>query len=82
VMRPAQRRVWRFCFESTMAFSPNPKTMRIYRMHRSARAAGDYTGAMLAGGRWNSIGTPVLYTAQHLSLTCVEVWFISTRVSA
>ena len=42
-------------------------------MHRSARAAGDYTGAMLAGGRWNSIGIPMLYTAEHLSLACLEV---------
>jgi RES domain-containing protein len=28
---------------------------------------------MDAGGRWNSIGTPMLYAAQHLSLACVEV---------
>jgi len=47
--------------------------MTIYRMHRSARAAGDYTGAMLAGGRWNPIGTPMLYTAEHLSLACIEI---------
>ena len=47
--------------------------MTIYRMHRAARSAGDYTGAMLAGGRWNSIGTPMLYTAEHLSLACLEV---------
>jgi RES domain-containing protein len=47
--------------------------MKIYRMHRAVRAAGDYTGAMLAGGRWNPIGTPMLYAAQHLSLACVEV---------
>jgi len=47
--------------------------MNIYRMHRSARAAGDYTGATAAGGRWNPIGTPILYTAQHLSLACIEV---------
>jgi RES domain-containing protein len=47
--------------------------MKIYRMHRSARAAGDYKGAMVAGGRWNPIGTPMLYTAQHLSLACIEV---------
>ncbi len=30
--------------------------MRIYRLHRAARAANDYFGAMDAGGRWNSIG--------------------------
>jgi RES domain-containing protein len=47
--------------------------MTIYRMHRSARATKDYTGALLAGGRWNPIGTPMLYTAQHLSLACIEV---------
>lgn len=42
-------------------------------MHRLARAAWDYTGAMLAGGRWNPIGTPMLYTAQNLSLACIEI---------
>lgn len=47
--------------------------MTTYRMHRAKRSAGDYTGAMLAGGRWNSIGTPMLYTAEHLSLACLEV---------
>jgi RES domain-containing protein len=47
--------------------------MLIYRMHRSARATDDFTGAMVAGGRWNPIGTPMLYTAEHLSLACVEV---------
>lgn len=47
--------------------------MTVYRMHRAVRAARDYIGAMLAGGRWNPIGTPMLYTAQHLSLACLEV---------
>jgi RES domain-containing protein len=47
--------------------------MKIYRMHRSIRAAADYSGAMLAGGRWNPIGTPMLYTAQHLSMACLEI---------
>jgi RES domain-containing protein len=47
--------------------------MIIYRLHRAVRAAGDYTGALLAGGRWNPPGTALLYTAQHLSLACLEI---------
>jgi RES domain-containing protein len=47
--------------------------MLIYRLHRAVRAAGDYAGALLAGGRWNPPGTAILYTAQHLSLACVEI---------
>ncbi len=47
--------------------------MIIYRMHRARRSAGDYRGAMVAGGRWNPIGIPMLYTAEHLSLACLEV---------
>ena len=47
--------------------------MTIYRMHRVRRSAADYRGAMMAGGRWNPIGTPMLYTAEHLSLACLEV---------
>lgn len=47
--------------------------MTIYRMHRAKRPAGDYRGAMVAGGRWNPIGTAMLYTAEHLSLACLEV---------
>ena len=47
--------------------------MTIYRMHRARRSPGDYRGAMVAGGRWNPIGIPMLYTAEHLSLACLEV---------
>jgi RES domain-containing protein len=47
--------------------------MTIYRMHRASRSAADYRGAMIAGGRWNPIGVPMLYTAEHLSLACLEV---------
>ncbi len=47
--------------------------MKIFRMHRAVRAPSNYLGAMDAGGRWNSIGTPMLYAAEHLSLACVEV---------
>ena len=47
--------------------------MLIYRLHRAVREAADYTGAVLAGGRWNSPGTPMLYASQHLSLACLEI---------
>jgi RES domain-containing protein len=47
--------------------------VNVYRLHRAARAPNDYTGAMLAGGRWNPIGVAMLYTARHLSLACLEV---------
>jgi RES domain-containing protein len=47
--------------------------MLIYRLHRAVRAAGDYTGALLAGGRWNPPGTAILYGSEHLSLACLEI---------
>ncbi len=47
--------------------------MKVYRLHHHSRMAADYTGAMLAGGRWNRIGTAMLYAAQNLSLACLEV---------
>src|SRR5438270_7051618 len=47
--------------------------MTIYRMHRARRSTADYKGATVAGGRWNAIGTPMLYTAEHLSLACLEI---------
>lgn len=48
--------------------------MIVYRIHAADRAAADCTGAMLAGGRWNPAGVPMLYTAQHLSLACLEMF--------
>ena len=30
-------------------------------------------GARLAGGRWNTIGNKVLYSAQHISLSILEI---------
>ena len=47
--------------------------MKSFWMHRAVRAPSNYLGAMDAGGRWNSISTPMLHTARYLSLACVEV---------
>lgn len=48
--------------------------MDIYRL-ANARRADDLTGtgARLTGGRWNTIGTSVLYTASSRSLAALEV---------
>ena len=48
--------------------------MIIYRL-----ATGKYaedisgTGSKLYGGRWNSVGIPMLYTSQYISLALLEV---------
>jgi RES domain-containing protein len=40
---------------------------------RYLATAWDGTGAKRAGGRWNSVGVPVVYTSASLSLALVEV---------
>lgn len=48
--------------------------MNVYRLSRSKYAESlDGRGAELAGGRWNSKGIPVVYTAEHISLCMAEV---------
>ena len=44
----------------------------IYRMHASTYSATDTPGAMRAPGRWHSIGTRVIYAAEHISLAVLE----------
>lgn len=39
---------------------------------RYIASAWDGEGARMAGGRWNSVGTPVVYTSATLSLALVE----------
>ena len=40
---------------------------------RYVRNAFDGEGARLYGGRWNSLGTPMVYTAQSLALAAMEL---------
>ena len=40
---------------------------------RLAREAFDGEGARVAGGRWNSPGTPVVYTSESASLAALEM---------
>lgn len=48
--------------------------MRVYRISKT-RYKGDFSGmgARLNGGRWNSEGTPMLYTSAHASLAMLEL---------
>ena len=38
-----------------------------------AHTAYDGEGARLAGGRWNKIGIPMIYTADSLALAALEI---------
>ena len=47
--------------------------MHVYRLARREYAQHlDGQGAALFGGRWNAVGQPVIYTAQHRSLAVLE----------
>lgn len=47
--------------------------MRVWRIARSAYPALDGEGARISGGRWNSKGIPVVYTAGSRALAMLEV---------
>ena len=47
--------------------------MRVYRLARAPFAALDGEGARLYGGRWNSSGRPLVYTAASPSLAVLEI---------
>ena len=47
--------------------------MHLYRLARRKYAQSlNGQGAALYGGRWNSVGRPVVYTAEHRSLAVLE----------
>ena len=45
----------------------------VFRLFSPWHHPWDATGAFRRGGRWNSPGTAVLYTASSLSLACLEI---------
>jgi RES domain-containing protein len=47
--------------------------MQVWRLARSVYPALDGEGARRYGGRWNAPGTPVVYTAESLSLSALEL---------
>ena len=46
--------------------------MLVWRITRAVHAALDGEGARRVGGRWNSPGVAVVFTAEHLSLAALE----------
>lgn len=46
--------------------------MQAWRIAREAYRALDGEGARQAGGRWNSVGVPVVYASSTLSLAALE----------
>lgn len=55
--------------------------MIAYRLTKARYASGafDGEGARLYGGRWNSVGTPMVYLASTLSLAALEILVHSKR---
>lgn len=47
--------------------------MHVWRICREEHEDFSGTGAFIYGGRWNSAGHNVVYTASHLSLACLEI---------
>lgn len=54
---------------------------RAWRIIRKKRLSNAFTGegARLGGGRWNHVGTPVIYVSETLSLAAIELFVHFTR---
>lgn len=57
--------------------------IEVWRVFKAKHSQDALTGegARLYGGRWNSIGTPMIYTAEHLSLAMLEI-LVHTKIPA
>ena len=55
--------------------------MNAWRLVRKRRLPEAFTGegARLGGGRWNHVGTPVVYVSETLSLAALELFIHFTR---
>ena len=49
---------------------------RAWRLIRKKRLQDAFTGegARIGGGRWNHVGTPVIYVSENLSLVALELF--------
>ncbi len=54
---------------------------RVWRIIRKKRLSDAFTGegARLGGGRWNHVGTPVIYVSETQSLAALELFVHFTR---
>jgi hypothetical protein len=68
-------------FSASTPESFRRRMVRIYRLHRSARRAWEYTGAMLAGGRWNPIELRCSTPPSTCRWPASRFWFISIRAN-
>ncbi len=55
---------------------PAPNPIKVWRLCRAVHAAGAFSGegARRFGGRWNSRGTPMVYTSSSLALAAIELF--------
>jgi RES domain-containing protein len=53
-----------------------PQKMKVWRIckERHAKAAFSGEGTRIYAGRWNNVGTPMVYTATSISLAALEVF--------